>query len=200
MQKITKATGVLVAVGILLAAAVSPAMAADAGSSAVDSSVTGGNLSATTAGATLSGVTLNGSNTQTAAGSSTEWTITDARGTGADWALSASASDFTSAIGTGTEAVDTTVRTIAATNLTITPGDITAGTGADTAPTAGAVAIATAGTAQALISATGPTKGTYTLTPTFSLAIPANAFRSNYTTGSSGALNPYTSTITYTIA
>lgn len=191
MQKITKATGVLVAVGILLAAAVSPAMAGDVGST-----VTGGTLTASTAGATLSGVTLNGSNTQTATGSSTEWTITDARGTGADWALSASATVFTSAAGS----TELTARTIAVTNLTITPGTITAGTGADTAPTAGAVAIATAGTAQALISATGPTKGTYTLTPTFSLAIPANAFRSNYTTGSSGALNPYTSTITYTIA
>lgn len=202
MQKITKATGVLVAVGILLAAAVSPAMAADAGSSAVDSSVTGGDLSATTAGATLSGVTLDGSNTQTATGpSTTAWRIIDARGTGAAWALSASASDFTSAIGTGTDPVDTVVRTIAATNLTITPGTITASAGADTAPTTSAVVIEAADTAQALVSATGPAKGTYTLTPTFSLAIPANAFRSNYaTTVVAGDLNPYISTITYTIA
>lgn len=196
MQKITKTTGVLVAVGILLAAAVSPAMADD-----VSSAVSGGNLSATTAGATLGGVTLDGSNAQTATGpSTTAWTITDARGTGVAWALAASVSDFTSAISTGTAPADTTARTIAATNLTITPGTITASAGADAAPATSAVVIATANSAQALVSATGPAKGTYTLTPTFSLAIPANAFRSNYaTTVVAGDLNPYISTITYTI-
>lgn len=187
-------TGALVALGscAALAIAVTPA-AADT----VDSAVSGGSLTSSTSGATLSGVTLNGSSTQTATGTaSSPWSITDARGTGDTWTLSVSATDFTSDAGT----VETTVRTISAGHLTITPGTVTAEAGADSASNISADPLTVSTSSQALVSATGPDKGTYTLTPSFSLAIPANAYRSNYSgTVGSSPLNPYTSTLTYTI-
>jgi hypothetical protein len=192
MRKISKVVGVFAAAAIVLTAVVSPAMA-----DVVDSTISGGDLTATTAGATLTGVTLNGSNTQTATGTSAEWSITDARGTGAAWTLSVDATVPTSAAGT----VETDARTIPVGNLTITPGTITAGTGADAAAGITAPALTLLTTSQALVSAAATHKGTYTLTPSFSLAIPANVFRSNYAGAvGSTALNPYSSTITYTIA
>lgn len=141
-------------------------------------------------------MTLDGSNTQAATGSSTQWSITDARGTGAAWTLSVSATVPTSAAGS----TELTARTLPVGNLTITPGAITAGAGSDAATGITAPALTMLTTSQALVAAEATHKGTYTLTPSFSLAIPANAFRSNYAVGSSGALNPYTTTVTYTIA
>ncbi|MGM9473799.1 WxL domain-containing protein [Pseudarthrobacter sp. YS3] len=191
MRKISKVSALIAVVGISLAAGLAPASA-----DTVNSTVSGASLSATTAAPALSAVTLNGTSTQTSTGTSTAWSLTDARGTGAAWTVSASATDFTSAAGT----TETVVRTITAPNLTITPGAVTAAAGADAATGITAPALVMSTASQALISATGPHKGTYNLTPSFSLAIPANAYRSNYTTGSTGALNPYTSTLTYTIA
>jgi hypothetical protein len=189
-----KGTLMALATCAVLAVAATPAMA---DTNTVDSTVSGGTLTETTSGATLSGVTLDGTSTQTATGvASSEWSITDARGTGDPWTVSVAATDFTSAAGT----VETTARTLSAGQLTITPGTITAGSGSDptTNITAGPISASTS--AQALISATGPEKGTYTLTPSFSLAVPANAYRSNYSGAvGSSTLNPYTSTLTYTI-
>jgi len=109
--------------------------------------------------------------------------------------LSASATDFVSVKGT----IDTEDRTLPASNLVITPGTITAGTGSDAAPTVGAVTISNV--AQALVYTTTLGKGTFTLAPTFALNVPANTFRSNFS-GAIGnsLLNPYVSTITFTIA
>lgn len=192
MRRSTKFLGAIAGAGLLLTAAVSPAMA-----DVVESTISGGSLSVTTAAPTLSAVTLNGTSTQTSTGTSAAWSITDARGTGAAWAVSASATDFTSAAGT----VETTARTIPVSGLTITPGTVTAGTNADAATSITAPALTMSTTSQALVSAAGPNKGIYSLAPSFSLAIPANAFRSNYSGAvGSTALNPYTSTITYTIA
>ncbi|TFB56295.1 hypothetical protein E3O23_00700 [Cryobacterium tagatosivorans] len=159
----------------------------------VDSTVSGGALTSTTGRHAERRDAFDGSNTQAATGSSTQWSITDARGTGAAWTVSVSATVPTSAAGT-TELV---ARTLPVGNLTITPGAITAGAGSDAA--AGIIAPALT-TSHALVAAEATHKGTYTLTSSFSLAIPANAFRSNYAVGSSGALNPYTTTVTYTIA
>ena len=186
-----KAAVILGSTGILLSGAISPAMAEE-----VETTVTGGTLTATTAGATLAGVTLDGSN-QSVTGDSTQWTITDARGTGAAWTLSASATTLTSKAGTA----DLTARTISIDNLSITPREITAGTGSDAATNIGAPLRKLSTSAQALLSATSPSKGRYTLTPTFSLTIPANAYRSNYSAAiGSTPLIPYISTITFTIA
>jgi WxL domain surface cell wall-binding len=192
MRKITPFAGVLVAAGIVASLGSLPAQA-----DTVGSTLSGGTLTSSTSAPTLSAVTLDGSNTQTSTGvAPTAWTVTDARGTGAAWTLSVSATDLTSAPGT----VETTVRTIPASALTVTPGDVTAGSGSDPVDNITDPALVLSNTSQALVSASGPDKGTYTFTPSFSLAIPANAYRSNYTgaVGSSD-LNPYTSTLTYTI-
>lgn len=194
MRTKTKSVIILTAVALSVAAAATPALADNSSPSDV---VSGGNLSVATTAPTLTAMTLGGAN-HAVTGTAATWTIVDARGTGAAWTVSLSATDFTSAAG-GTE---TTVRTIPiAGNLTITPGVITAGSGSDTAPTTSAVTVAAAGTAQTLISSTGSAKGTYTLTPYFSMNIPANSYRSNNTTAttSAGGQNAYTSTITYTI-
>jgi hypothetical protein len=186
-----RAVGVLAGVTMILAGGLASATA-----DTVTSTVSGAALASITSGATLSAVTLNGS-TQTATGTATQWSIIDARGTGAAWTLSVTATVPTSAAGT----IETTARTIPVTDLTITPGPIAAGIGADPAGNITAPALPMSTVAQALISAGGPDKGAYTLTPSFSLAIPANAYRSNYSAAvGSTALNPYTSTLTYTIA
>lgn len=181
----------LSAVGFVTAAP--PALADTA-----ESTVSGSNLTVTTFGATLAGVTLNGA-TQTTAEqpSSSAWTIKDMRGTGAAWSVSVTATVPTSAAGT----TETTARTIAVSNLKMTTGTVTPGTDSDaTTNITGSTSKAMSTTSQTLISSSGTNKGTYTLTPTYALTVPANAFRSNYAVGSSGALNPYVSTLTYTIA
>src|SRR5680860_1231062 len=144
--------------------------------------------------------TRNGTSTQTATGTATSvWAVTDARGTGEAWDVSVTATVPTSAAGTALG--ESTDRTIAVGNLTITPGTITAAAGADSATNISAPALPMLTTPQPLISSTGSSKGTYNLTPTFSLDIPANAFRSNWPgVVGTGTLNPYISTITYTIA
>lgn len=165
----------------------------------VQSTVSGGSLTATTSGATLAGVTLNGTTqTTAAAASTTAWEIKDARGTGAAWALSVTATTPTSAAGT----VELTARTIAVGNLKTTTGTVTPGTGSDPITNiTGSTDLAMATTAQTLISSSGTNKGTYALTPTYTFTVPANAFRSNYSGAvGSTALNPYISTVTYTIA
>jgi len=191
MRRITKVSAIFAAATAALTIGLTPASA-----DVVDSTISGGTLTATTYGATLTGVTLDGSNTQTATGNaSSEWIITDARGTGSAWALSVSATTPTSAAGTE----ESVPRTIPVSGLTITPGTITAGAGSDSAATIAAPALALSTSSQALVSTVGQNMGSYTLAPAFSLAVPANAYRSNYAVGASGALNPYTSTITYTI-
>jgi len=189
VRTISQAGIAAAAVALLLAVGVSPATA-----DVVNSTISGGALMSTTAGATLDGLTLNGTNSLVS-GSSTQWSLNDSRGTGAAWTLSASATVPTSAAGS----TETIARTIPVGNLTITPGAIVAGTGADPATGITAPALSMLTTSQALVAATATHKGIYTLTPSFSLAIPANAFRSNYAVGSSGAQNPYATTITYTI-
>ncbi len=191
MNKFKKVASGFISTALLFGAGTMPASA-----DTVSSAVSGGALEVTTASPTMSGETLTASSTLTSTGTSATWTIKDARGTGAEWAVSVSATDFTSAAGS----VETTARTIAVGKLTITPGTVSAGTDADSASGITADALTVSGSSQTLISAAGPHKGTYTLAPSFSLIIPANAFRSNYVTGTSGTQHPYISTVTYTIA
>ncbi|TFD72638.1 ice-binding family protein [Cryobacterium gelidum] len=156
-----------------------------------------GDLTATTAGATLSAVTLLGTQPQVATGVSSLWTIIDARGTGAAWTLSVSATTPTSAAGT----VETQDRVLPVNNLSIAPGTITTGPNTDAATDITAPTLALSTSPQTLIATTGPHEGTYLLTPTYSLIIPSNAYRSNY----SGAIedspmNPYVTVLTFTIS
>ena len=187
--------GLIVTTGLLLGAALAPAHAADSTDS-INATVSSGNLTADpTAPDAMTGVVLDGVTAQSSTGTAPLWTITNARGTNAAWSLSASATDFVSAAGT----VDTTARTLPASNLVITPGTITAGAGSDAAPTAAPVTISNV--AQSLVFTTTLGKGTFTLAPTFNLSVPANTYRSNYSAAvGSTAINPYVSTITFTIA
>jgi hypothetical protein len=190
--KFTRTTVLATAFALVALASALPAHA-----DVVTSTVSGGTLSVTTAGVTLSAVTLNGA-TQTSTGTTATWTITDARGTGAAWTVAVKATAPKSAAGT----VETTPRTIPVSNLTMTTGTVTAGVGADPITgITGSTNLALSTSSQTLITTAGPNKGAYTLTPAVNLSVPANLYRSNYSgvVGSS-ALNPYSSTLTFTIA
>jgi hypothetical protein len=160
----------------------------------VTTSITSGSLTMTAFGANLSAVVLDGATDKTATGTSAEWTITDARGTGADWTVSVSATDFFSAAGS----VDTVQRTLAVENLTLTPGTLTATAGSETAPAANILTMSNS--VQSLVATGGSAMGVYNLTPSYSLNVPAQTFRSNFvgTVGDS-LISPYISTITFTI-
>ena len=195
MHAFTKTAGIIVATGILLGVALSPAQATDSTDS-VNATISGGNLTANpTAPAAMTEVVLDGVNAQASTGTAPTWTITNARGTNTAWSLSASATDFVSAAGT----IDTTARTLPASNLVITPGAVTAGAGSDAAPSTEAITISNV--AQSLVYTTTLGKGTFTLAPTFDLSVPANTYRSNFSKAiGTTAVNPYVSTITFTIA
>ncbi|TFD64567.1 ice-binding family protein [Cryobacterium sp. Hb1] len=156
-----------------------------------------GDLTATTAGATLSAVTLLGTQPQFAMGVSSLWTIIDARGTGAAWTLSVSATTPTSAAGT----VETQDRVLPVNNLSIAPGTISTGPNTDAATDITAPTLALSTSPQTLIATTGPHRGTYLLTPTYSLIIPSNAYRSNYSGAiENSPMNPYVTVLTFTIS
>jgi hypothetical protein len=192
MRNFSKVGGVIAGGALLLTVGLSPATADDLGGAAIS----GGSLSKVTSGATMSSLTLDGTNTQTSTGTSSEWILIDPRGTGAAWTLSVTASDFTSDPGI----LESTPRTIAIGNLTISPGTVTAGAGSDPTNNISAPDLVMDGSEQALVASSGTNKGTYTLTPSFSLNIPANAFRSNYAVLiGEGTLKPYAATVTYTL-
>jgi hypothetical protein len=193
MRTSLKIGGVLAVLGTILASTTGTALA---NTNDVSGIVSAGNLSATTSDITLTGVTLDGQTVQHATGSPEEpWTITDARGSSAAWSLSVSGTAFISAAGL----VEDTERTIAITNLTITPGLITAGSGSDPATTGSVITLSDV--PQSLVSVSSAGMGSYSFTPEFDLAVPANAFRSNYSDAvGSSDLNPYIATVTYTAA
>jgi hypothetical protein len=186
----------MLAVGLI--AALSPSAKAVTSSDEISVSIVGGALTAVVSAPTrMTPVTLDGRSSYSSVGSPAEWTITNARGSGAAWSLSVSATDFVSAAGT----LDTIERTVDVENLTITPGIVMPGTsaGADAAPTADPVTVSAQ--AQALVWTSTLGKGTFTLTPEFSLSVPPNAFRSNFSGAIDGStVNPFVSVLTFTIA
>jgi hypothetical protein len=193
-MKFTRTAGVAVGLALTVAAAF-PGVA---GAETVTSEVSGGSLSLTSQPVTFTSTALNGANQTKTATPGSAWSLSDARGTGAAWTATISATAPTSAAGS----VETTARTISVGNLSVSTGTVTAGTGSDpTTNITGASSLALSGSAQTLISSTGTSKGTYTFSPTFSLVIPANAFRSNYSGAvDSTALNAYSSTVTLSIS
>jgi hypothetical protein len=162
----------------------------------VSASVIGGGLSAAISGPTNPlTVTLDGSRSLSATSpAGSLWTIVDARGTGAAWGLSVSGTDFVSAAGD----TDKVERTLPIGDLSISPGTITSVAGSSVLPTAGSLAIS--GTSQVLVTAAADAKGSFTFTPDFGLNVAGTAYRSNFTNGTSGAVNLYESTLTFTIA
>jgi len=202
MHAFVKTAGIIVTAGIMLSVALSPANAVPgsaAGGGDINTTVLAGTLTASaTAPTSMTDVTLNGTDTLYSTGTAPVWTITNARGDTAPWTLSASATDFTSAAGSG---LDSTARTLAVTNLIITPGAVVAAAGSDAAPSTSAVTMSTS--SQALVSSTtGTGKGKYTLSGVgYSLHVPADTFRSNWPGAfGAGSQTPYVSTITFTIA
>lgn len=186
MRALAIAAVTLGSASILFSGVVQSAMADE-----ISSTVSGGALSAVTSGIVFPSATLNGSNQVVTATAASEWSITDARGTGEKWTLSVIATDLSSA----QYDANTSIRTIPIENVVIIPGTITAGEGSDSANLISASNMGLSESTQAFIW-THPTlgaKGTFTLTPEFNLNLPANAYKSNQ-------LNPYISTITFTIA
>ena len=159
--------------------------------SALDLSIVAGDV-------VFTDLTLDGTNRTTTAVPLAVWEITDLRLTDEPWTVTLSATAPTTAAGS----VETTARSIAVSNLVVTTGSFTAGIGSDPAtPIVGVSNLVLSTSAQTLVSSPGNTTGIYVFTPTFSLTMPANAYRSNYagTIGSS-SLNPYVSTLTVTIS
>ncbi|TFD68733.1 hypothetical protein [Cryobacterium ruanii] len=189
-------TSIALAVG--LGVVLSPSASADTSSDTMSSAILGGALTAVVSAPTrMSPVILDGRSSHASVGRPAVWTITNARGSSAAWSLSVSATDFVSAPGT----LDTLERTVAVENLTITPGIVTARTseGADAAPTTEPVTVS--GLPQALVWTSSLGKGTFTLTPGFSLNVPLNAYRSNFSGAIDGSVvNPFVSILTFTIA
>ncbi|HLF99784.1 MAG TPA: hypothetical protein VI916_04890 [Acidimicrobiia bacterium] len=178
-------------IGLFIAATPSTAWA-----QSVNSTITGGSLSVAGTSFTFANTELTGVTQTISANAGSAWSATDPRGTGAAWSVTVSATTPTSAGGD----TETTPRTIAVGNLAFTTNTQTAGSGSDaTTNLTGQTSLAMSTSAQSVLSCSGACKGKYTFTPTVAFTVPANAYRSNYATGTSGALNPYTSTITITI-
>lgn len=176
---------------VSLAAVAVPAVASAATSDA-QITVSAGSLSVTTPDFQPAGVTLDGTAQSVATTPATPWGAVDARGTGAAWTVTASATDLVS---TGTPN-----RVIPSANLALTTGTVTASAGADpvggiTGATAGAFTVPTGPgqTNVALLSAPAGHRGAYTFTPTLGITIPANA-QASY------AGTPYAAVLTITIS
>lgn len=174
-----------------LAAVAAPA-AASAATSDAQITVAAGSLSVTTPDFQPAGVTLDGTALSVTTTPATPWSAVDARGTGAAWTVTASATDLVS---TGTPN-----RVIASANLSLTTGAVTASAGADpaagiTGATAGAFTVPTGPgqTNVALLAAPLGHRGAYTFTPTLGITIPANA-QASY------AGTPYAAVLTITIS
>lgn len=140
---------------------------------------------------------ITGTNTNITVQPGSAWSVVDGRGTGAAWSATISATSLTSAAGS----VDTTVRTIAVGQMSISNGTVTAGSLSDPTTNITSTGVTLSGSSQAFLSSSGTNRGTYTFTPTLTIAVPANAYRSNYSgTVGSSSQNPYTATITVTIS
>ncbi|OLE22235.1 MAG: hypothetical protein AUG44_25315 [Actinobacteria bacterium 13_1_20CM_3_71_11] len=125
------------------------------------------------------------------------WSMVDARGTGAAWSATISATALTTAAGTA----ETVPRSLAVGTMSMVNGTVTAASGSDPTTNVTSTAITMSGSNQVFLNSTGTNKGTYTFSPTVTIAVPANAYRSNYS-GAVGAspLNPYTATIVVTVS
>jgi hypothetical protein len=188
-----------IAVGALASAMVlgGGAGAALAVPSAAEVTVTGGSLSATAPDFQGASATLNGSQQTLTTTPATPWQAVDARGTGAAWTMTATATNLVSTLPGNPD------RVIPSSLLTLTTGAVTAGTGADpatgiTGSTAAAFTNPTGAgqTDVTVLNAAGPHRGSYTITPTLGITVPATASASYTGTGST----PYRATVTVTIS
>ena len=154
--------------------------------------VSGGSLSVTSPNFQGATAMLDGTAQTISTSPATPWAAVDARGTGAAWSVTASATDLVS---TGTPN-----RVIPSSALAITTGAVTAGTGADpvtgmTGSTAAPFTVPTGAgqTNVTVMDAPAPHRGSYTFTPTLDITVPPTA-QPSY------AGSPYTATLTVTIS
>jgi WxL domain surface cell wall-binding len=156
--------------------------AAPAGATTASETLTAGSLgfAATPGSLTFPATTLNGQDKTVTASQPLD--IADATGSGAGWNITATSTLFKTSGGNTLPAGATTIGTAPAaptcdTNVTCTPGGTTTVAFPYTLPAA-----ATAPTATKLYNAPANTgMGDQTVTPTWTLAIPGNAYAGNYT-------------------
>lgn len=147
---------------------------------------------------TLPTTTLTGTNLTLQTTAQTQWVAQDARGTGNGWSITIAVEG---ALTSGAGTFDTTPRTIAASNLTFAPGTVTALSGSDPTTNITTSNLTLSTSAQTFLSCSSMCKGRYGFHPTVTLAVPANAYRSNFTGAvNASALNPYTATLVFTIS
>jgi hypothetical protein len=165
--------------------------------STAEITVSGGSLSVTAANFQSVGATLTGSDQTITTTPATPWVAVDPRGTGAAWTVTASATNLVSTLSGNPD------RIIPSSRLTLTTGTVTAGAGSDaatgiTGSTAAAFTNPTGGgqTDVTVLSAPGPHKGSFSITPTLGITIPAAAEASYTGSGST----PYRATVTVTIS
>jgi hypothetical protein len=156
-------------------------LAAPAGATTASETLTAGSLGFASApgNVTFPGTTLNGANKTVTAAQAFD--IADATGSGAGWNITATSTTFTS----GTHTLPTSATTIGSSpgaptcdaSVTCTVGGPTTVSYPYSLPAA-----ATAPTATKLFNApAGTGMGDQTVTPTWTLAIPANAYAGSYT-------------------
>jgi hypothetical protein len=163
----------------------------------VTATLTSGSLALSTQPFAFGSNALTGANTNLTATPGSPWSVVDARGTGAAWTATISSTALTSAAGS----VETSARTILVGQMSMANGTVTAGTGADAITNITNSPVTLTGSGQTFITSSGTNKGTYTFSPTLTLAVPANAYRSNYSAAVGGSsLNAYTATLTLSIS
>lgn len=152
-----------------------------------------GALSSTISGARFSSVILTGLSATLSSPAQSQWTVTDTRMNPTAWDLIVTATMSTSAAGT----IDSTPRMFPAGSLTLLPGVVTARSGNTSAIHSQSVVLSDQ--PHRIVWSDG-SNGVFAFTPTFSLTVPANAYRSNFSGSVTEAnSNPYVSTITVTI-
>ncbi len=174
----TSRAGVVAAVAAVgLVVATSPALAANSSASATISAGTLSMTQPTTTG--FGAVTLNGTDQTTTAAQA--FTISDATGSGNGWNLTATSTTFTNA---GSKTLSTAAATIQSAPSNACSGGVTC----TTATTSGITypytlpAGASAPTATKMFNASANTgMGNQSVSATFTLAVPANAFAGTYT-------------------
>lgn len=159
--------------------------------------LTGGTLTISTQPFSFSNTAVTGASQSITATPGSAWSVSDARGTGAGWTATISSTVLTSAAGS----VETLARTIAVGQMSTVDGAVTAGSGADATTNITTTGVTLSGSAQTFIASSGTNRGSYTFSPTMTLVVPANAYRSNYSGAVGGsALNPYSATLTVSIS
>ena len=143
--------------------------------------ITGGTLSFSSDNVSLSGVTLGGSDTtSTSASGSNSWSAVDATGSGAGWNVTIDATDFTDGSSHTLDISDTSQEfkiQLLDNDITVTSGNtkpVSQVTSLTAIPESPAAAL------KFVSAATDTGMGTYAISPSFELEIPAETYAGSY--------------------